>query len=42
MIATTLRTLDIPVLGMTCASCVGRVENAIRAAPGAQITEMQA
>lgn len=34
MTATTLRTLDIPVLGMTCASCVGRVEKAIRAAPG--------
>jgi Cu+-exporting ATPase len=29
-----LRPLDIPVLGMTCASCVGRVEKAIRAAPG--------
>jgi len=34
MTATTLRTLEIPVLGMTCASCVGRVEKAIRAAPG--------
>ena len=34
MTATTLRTFDIPVLGMTCASCVGRVEKAIRAAPG--------
>lgn len=34
MTATALRTLDIPVLGMTCASCVGRVEKAIRAAPG--------
>ncbi|MFC0634626.1 heavy metal translocating P-type ATPase [Brevundimonas balnearis] len=34
MTATSLRTLDIPVLGMTCASCVGRVEKAIRAAPG--------
>jgi heavy metal translocating P-type ATPase len=27
-------TLDIPVLGMTCASCVGRVERAIRAVEG--------
>ena len=34
MTATTLRTLEIPVLGMTCASCVGRIEKAIRAAPG--------
>ncbi|MBA4804205.1 MAG: cadmium-translocating P-type ATPase [Brevundimonas sp.] len=34
MTTTTLRTLEIPVLGMTCASCVGRVEKAIRAAPG--------
>ncbi|MBW8305172.1 MAG: cadmium-translocating P-type ATPase [Brevundimonas sp.] len=34
MTATTLRTLEIPILGMTCASCVGRVEKAIRAAPG--------
>ncbi|MFC5387912.1 heavy metal translocating P-type ATPase [Brevundimonas bullata] len=34
MTPATLRTLDIPVLGMTCASCVGRVEKAIRAAPG--------
>ncbi len=28
------RTLDLPVLGMTCASCVGRVEKALRATPG--------
>ena len=34
MTATSLRTLEIPVLGMTCASCVGRVEKAIRATPG--------
>ena len=34
MTAATLRILDIPVLGMTCASCVGRVEKAIRATPG--------
>ena len=34
MTPATLRTLDIPVLGMTCASCVGRVEKAILAAPG--------
>jgi Cu+-exporting ATPase len=29
-----LRTLDIPVLGMSCAACVGRVERALGAAPG--------
>ncbi len=34
MTTTTLKILDIPVLGMTCASCVGRIEKAIRAAPG--------
>ena len=34
MPATTLKPLDIPVLGMTCASCVGRVEKAIAAVPG--------
>ncbi|PMY95057.1 hypothetical protein C1X24_27255, partial [Pseudomonas sp. FW305-124] len=28
--------IDIPVLGMTCASCVGRVEKAIRAVPGVE------
>lgn len=28
------KTLDIPVLGMTCASCVGRIETALRATPG--------
>ena len=27
-------TIDIPVRGMTCASCVGRVEKAIAATPG--------
>ena len=31
---TTLEPIDIPVLGMTCASCVGRVEKAIKAVPG--------
>jgi len=31
---TTLEPIDIPVLGMTCASCVGRVERAIAAVPG--------
>lgn len=30
----TLKPLEIPVLGMTCASCVGRVEKAISAVPG--------
>ncbi|HEX7886069.1 MAG TPA: heavy metal translocating P-type ATPase [Phenylobacterium sp.] len=30
----TLQPLEIPVLGMTCASCVGRVEKAISAVPG--------
>jgi Cu+-exporting ATPase len=34
MPAPALKTLDLPVLGMTCASCVGRVEKAIRAVPG--------
>ena len=29
-----LEPIDIPVLGMTCASCVGRVEKAINAVPG--------
>ena len=27
-------TLRLPVSGMTCASCVGRVERALRAVPG--------
>jgi len=31
---TALEAIDIPVLGMTCASCVGRVEKAIAAVPG--------
>ena len=34
MTPTDLKTIDIPVLGMTCASCVGRVEKAIAAVPG--------
>ncbi|MDP3854926.1 heavy metal translocating P-type ATPase [Phenylobacterium sp.] len=34
MPATTLTPIDIPVLGMTCASCVRRVEKAIAAVPG--------
>jgi copper chaperone CopZ len=29
-----VRTIDLPVEGMTCASCVARVERAIRAVPG--------
>jgi Cu+-exporting ATPase len=32
--AATLNAFDLPVLGMTCASCVGRVERAIGAVPG--------
>lgn len=32
--AAVLRPLDIPVRGMNCASCVGRVERAISAVPG--------
>ncbi|MDP8916075.1 MAG: heavy metal translocating P-type ATPase, partial [Pseudomonadota bacterium] len=34
MPATALETLDISVTGMSCASCVGRVEKAIKAVPG--------
>ena len=30
----TLDAIELPVLGMTCASCVGRVERAIGAVPG--------
>ena len=33
MSAASPRILDLPVLGMTCASCIGRVEKAIRAVP---------
>ncbi len=32
--AAAFRTLDLPILGMTCASCVGRVEKALGAVPG--------
>jgi copper ion binding protein len=32
----TSQTLGIPISGMTCASCVGRVEKAIRAVEGVQ------
>jgi len=31
-----LSTLDIGIGGMTCASCVGRVERALRKVPGVQ------
>ena len=34
MPAPTFDPIDIPVLGMTCASCVRRVETAIAAVPG--------
>lgn len=33
MSAASPRILDLPVIGMSCASCVGRVEKAIRAVP---------
>lgn len=39
MAAEGLKTLELPVLGMSCASCVGRVEKAIRAVPG--VTQAQ-
>src|SRR5690606_41017489 len=39
MSAASLKILDLPVLGMTCASCVGRVEKAIGAVPG--VTQAQ-
>jgi Copper chaperone len=29
--------LSLPVEGMTCASCVGRVERALKAVPGVQL-----
>ena len=32
----TAPTLDLPIGGMTCASCVGRVERALRKVPGVQ------
>lgn len=31
-----IASLQIPILGMTCASCVGRVEKALKAVPGVQ------
>ena len=34
MAHTAPQSLDISILGMTCASCVGRVEKALKAAPG--------
>ena len=39
MSAASLRILDLPVIGMTCASCVSRVEKAIRAV--AHVNEAQ-
>ncbi|HEU4844699.1 MAG TPA: heavy metal translocating P-type ATPase [Burkholderiaceae bacterium] len=34
MSAVSLKELDLPISGMTCASCAGRVEKALGAAPG--------
>ncbi|MES2114062.1 MAG: heavy metal translocating P-type ATPase [Pseudomonadota bacterium] len=34
MSAVSLKELDLPIVGMTCASCAGRVEKALGAAPG--------
>lgn len=34
MSETTLTPIEIPILGMTCGSCVGQVEKAIRSTPG--------
>ena len=34
MTTSPVRIVEIPVRGMTCASCVGRVERALKAAPG--------
>ena len=33
---TTLQTLQIPVRGMTCASCAGRVERGLLKVPGVE------
>ncbi|MEK9970469.1 MAG: heavy metal-associated domain-containing protein, partial [Ferrovibrio sp.] len=32
--ATQPRSLDLPITGMSCASCAGRVEKALQAVPG--------
>lgn len=34
MNSATLTELDLPVSGMTCASCAGRVERALKKVPG--------
>ncbi|MBA5638438.1 copper-translocating P-type ATPase [Duganella sp. LX20W] len=34
MTAVSIKELDLPISGMTCASCAGRVEKALAAAPG--------
>lgn len=33
--------LSLPVEGMTCASCVGRVERALKAVPGCGLPPLQ-
>lgn len=37
---TTLQTVYLSVEGMTCAFCVGRVERALKAAPGVKAAEV--
>jgi P-type Cu+ transporter len=37
---TSAASLDLPIGGMTCASCVGRVERALRKVPGVQLASV--
>ncbi len=37
---TTAHSLDLPIVGMTCASCVARVEKVLRAVPGVQTAQV--